>query len=221
MKRTIKSDSKELLTKKLNKRKNPIILRSVLFLVFLLLIAVSSYLWFSKNKNFQKNSYSTDQEEILNPKSTRNVEEKVELMTYENEDFGFTVDYPADITLNQIGEHGDYLDFIRFIEYENSKSKGIMVGIDETTLDKEVIKVKKDIENEETAVLFKEQDMNVYGLKAKGFIYKPVNNADLEERAIVVIQKGKYVFSISTVPEQIDQIVSSMTFFEPTPGAEK
>jgi hypothetical protein len=127
---------------------------------------------------------------------------------YKSELFKFAVDYPKSLTVNEEGSGGGYIDFVRFEDNGTSSFKGFAVGVSEQSFDNEVKRIKKAF-TDENAYLAEETTIDFQGLSAKQLYYKPqsLKNGE-EERTIVIFNKGKYSYSISTIPYQLGDILS-------------
>ena len=138
-----------------------------------------------------------------------NKDSKPERITfYTSEMFGYKVEYPNSLVVRELGSGGGYIDFVRFEEKnEDATFKGFAIGVSEQTFTNEISRIKKIFEEEE-ALLAEESEINLLGLKARRLYYKPQKNEGGEDRTIAIFSSGQYTYSISTVPWQVDEVLS-------------
>lgn len=140
-----------------------------------------------------------------------------EWKTYQSKEFGFSLRYPASLLVNDLGNVGGYIDFIRFEEEPNLNlsDKGIAVGVSTLPLDKEIAKIKNQIKTEGGAVLADESKIDFKGFSSIQLYYKPEDPEEEEERVIIIVNTGKgYTYSISTVPVQMPKVIQGFNFIE-------
>jgi hypothetical protein len=140
-----------------------------------------------------------------------------EWKTYESKEFGFSLKYPASLRVNDLGNNGGYVGFIRFEEEPslNLSDKGIAVGISSLPLDKEITKIKDQINSEGGAILVDETQTVFKGFTATRLYYKPEDSTQEEERVVIIVNGGgEYTYSISTVPGQIQKVLEGFNFIK-------
>jgi hypothetical protein len=127
---------------------------------------------------------------------------------YTNEDFKYSLAHPKFLYIREIKNQGDYLSFTRFEENQYSKGKGIAIGVREASMEDEVKKLREEFEKDEVVKLVREEKLEVVGKEAIRLDYQPIEGTEAEERSIVIISDGKFTYSISTVPEQMDSVIA-------------
>ncbi|OGM24648.1 hypothetical protein A2962_01705 [Candidatus Woesebacteria bacterium RIFCSPLOWO2_01_FULL_39_61] len=176
---------------------------------FLSLVALVFYFYLYLSKNVDSKSARISQT------SENNTPEKFIVNDWEeyvNSDFGYKIQHPPLLTKAEYKDEGGYKNFVRFEETEHSLGKGIAVGVSVSSLSDEVERLKKDMEKFEDAKLVREEKLSL--TKYDGFIleYEIENSTGKESRAIIFINKDNYVYSISTVPEQMQKVLSGFSF---------
>lgn len=135
--------------------------------------------------------------------------------TYESKTFGFSINYPASLDVNDMGNVGGFIDFVRFEEAPslNLTDKGIAVGVSTLSLEKETIKIKNQFDSEGGALLADETRVEYKGFTATKLYYKPEDPTQDEERIVLIVNNKKgYTYSISTVPEQMPRVMEGFNF---------
>ena len=126
---------------------------------------------------------------------------------YTNKDYNYVISYPISLTINEIKDAGGYMEFIRFEENGLTGDKGIGVGVRKNNLKSEVTQIKKEIDDTDDGNLVGEKNIKVGDYNAIELNYEPKDPTLAEKRSIVILVKGDYAYSISTVPEQIDKVL--------------
>ena len=128
-----------------------------------------------------------------------------------NEDYRIRIEVPALLLKTKYENENGYLYFMRFEENEYSDKKGVALGVTERSRDEELEYVKNMISKESPMAIPKVKifELGGYGVTQMDYEAKE----DLEARSIIVVNDGNYTFSISTVPEQIERVKSSLMFF--------
>lgn len=132
-------------------------------------------------------------------------------ITYTSDLFNYKINYPSSLAVRQLGSGGGYIDFVRFEEGDGNLFKGFAVGVSEQSLANETERIKRLFESE-NAYLVQETSLNYNGTNAKRLYYKPQKIENSEERVVVIFSDGQYTYSISTVPGQINEMLSKFEF---------
>lgn len=183
---------------------NKMIFLGALFL-FIALLA-SSFFVVIKSKNVDKKANNID---LVNTVTSE--EQQLKRTIYRSDMFNYIIEYPEELDVNQLGSGGGYIDFVRFEENANFKTKGFAIGVSEHNLPNEVKRIKNQFENE-NANLVEEKSVSFRGLAARQLHYKPMNPEDGEERLLIIFNRAPYTFSVSTVPSQIEEVLSKFEF---------
>lgn len=128
--------------------------------------------------------------------------------TYTNEQYAFSIKHPRLMYKREFVNEGGYLYFLRFEETKFSQSKGLAIGVSQNEIETETKRIKKLME-EEGAILSSETELLVKEMKAKKLEFKPKEGESGEARSIVIVYGDPYSYSISSTPEQIEEIIQS------------
>jgi len=131
---------------------------------------------------------------------------------YINKDYGFSFDRPKLLNENKLDDSGEYLLFVRFEENQNEHPSGIGLGVRKSTLVEEVDELKKKLDRDFEVKLVSEHKEEIDGFDAVVLQYEPKNKNILELRSFLIVNNGEHSISISTVPDQIDRIITSFKF---------
>ena len=178
--------------------------------LFILLLISGIYL-FVKGKMVRT---SQTNPALIDTKTSVNKDNEVDWQTYTNEEFGYYLKHPPLLYKRDLGSAGGYIDFIRFEENQFSTGHGLAVGVRETNLLEETENIKKEFDQLGGAKLVEETKISVNGIEGVRLLYKPQNDKDGENRVIVILNNSKYSYSISTVPEQINKVLTEFGFIE-------
>lgn len=177
-------------------------------LVFISLISAGLYLFLLTKKTVTDGGVViSNEEEIQQERRITNT-----WIEFINEEFGYRISHPPLLTKTEYKNEGGYKDFIRFEENEKSLGRGIGIGVRESTLRDEVERLKKEMDQFKGSKLTKETKLPLSNYNGFVLEYDTVDNSDTEAKAIILIQKDNFIYSISTVPEQIDRVISSFSF---------
>jgi len=130
---------------------------------------------------------------------------------YTSDKYKISFSYPRLLNKNEFSKTGEYDYFVVFEENQYSLEKGVAFGVSSDGFDKEVERIKSDIEKQGKTKIVKDDELLGLGEKARIIEFDP-EESDLEKRSFVIIEKGDYTYSISTTPEQIQTIIDSIKF---------
>jgi hypothetical protein len=193
-------------------KKLPLSLQVFVVLVFLGLVALSTYFYTKLKKQTGGFSETVNTSQKTN---LENQESELVWVDYVNEEYGFSFSRPKFLTENKFEDSGDYLSFTRFEGTQFSEARGIGVGVREDSLKDEIMNVKREIDESFDVKLIRESKIKVGGFDAVRLDYEPVEKTELEARSFVILEKDESAISISTHPTQIEKIISSFTFTQP------
>lgn len=178
-----------------------------LLTAFISLLALGLYLFLES-----RSTANNQQQDMQVSNVVKEKDQELSWETYENKQFGYTLQHPRLLSIRETTDQGGYLHFVRFEENTFSQGKGVAVGVSEDTINEQVKKIKKAMEQDGNAKLTEEMDTNIDGNSAVKVTYQPSATELGESRAILVIGKSPYTYSISTVPEQIDDVLNGFEF---------
>jgi len=139
--------------------------------------------------------------------------EKLAWEDYANSEYGITFKIPKLLLKRDSLGENEYLYFVRFEENKFSREKGVAMGIRESDLEKEKTLLKKEMEDA-GGKLSNETKLAIKDFPAERMDFKPDSqNKGLEDRSVILIERFGKVFSISTSPDQLDRLISTINFF--------
>lgn len=147
----------------------------------------------------------TNKESAVSSRSNRKI--------YTNQDFGYSINYSSTLIPREI-ESEAYLDFVIFFAAQGTEGSGFAVSVRENQLEEEIGLIKKEIGRDVGAELVYEGKIDHYGYSAHRLDYEPETKGEGEPRTIIIINNGKYSYSISSTPEQIDNVLSGFGLVE-------
>lgn len=130
-------------------------------------------------------------------------------LTYTNDQFGYSVKYLADFSPNEV-ETDHYLNFVVFLAPAEAEEAGFGLSVRENTLQQEIENIKEEINYDVAAKLVGERQQKVRGHSGYRLEYEPETEGEGEERVVVIVNNGKYSYTISSTPDQIDDILSTL-----------
>jgi hypothetical protein len=128
--------------------------------------------------------------------------------TYVDDTYGYSVKYPP-LLVPREGKTGVYLRFVVFLATKGSGESGFAVSVRETELDEEVVFIKEEIQKDAKGKLIREDKIVRDGYSGIRLEYEPEKAEDAEPRVVAVLNNGRYSYTISARPEQIDKILST------------
>jgi hypothetical protein len=182
---------------------------AVILLIFIIIVTGSVFMilkTYKKSSVTQLKNIDPNTENPTNSVSDSNI-------VYKREMFNYSINYPGSLTVKELGSGGGYIDFVRFEENVNPNYKGFAIGVGEQKITNEINRIKAAFEKE-NAFLAEDANIVYKGLDAKRLDYKPNKVEDGEERVVVIFNKGKYTYSISTVPWQIEDVLKRFEFLQ-------
>lgn len=131
---------------------------------------------------------------------------------YVHPEYKFSLYVPELLIKREYDNPGDYLFFVRFEENRVSESRGLAVGVSERTLKEEEKKTRELIEEGLPGVEPVREELKLTGYEAIRLDYEGIEG--LEPRTIILVTNEGYAYSISTNPEQIDEVLSGFVFID-------
>jgi hypothetical protein len=192
------------------KNKSVELLKIGLLIMFLSLVFLSTK--FSFDSNFNKNDRTSEPKTTNNTQAESSSGNESRWSKYVNEEYSISFLYPTYLTKVKLKDSGEYDFFIRFEENKISAGKGVALGIRKGLLEDEVLGIKENLSNEGRAILVKEENINTAWGKGKILEFKPENEEGFESRSFIIIEKDGNVYSLSTVPEQVQILLNSIEF---------
>lgn len=193
--------------------KNAIIVRILLlFLISGVLVAVFIF-GIKKPSYFVKLGMDivAKKYEVENKTDEEKTSGELEWKEFVNQDYGIRFEVPSLLLKTKRENVNGYKYFMRFEENKFSEKKGVALGVTERSRSQEVEYIKEMIEKENPNIHPAIKIFDLAGYGATQIDYE--EQEGLEARSIVIINDGKFTFSLSTVPEQIERVKSSLMFF--------
>jgi ABC-type lipoprotein release transport system permease subunit len=134
---------------------------------------------------------------------------------YTDEKYGFEVLIPRLLLEKKYENTNSYNEFIVFYQNQYSRGKGVAIGVSDKDLQSEMDIIKEELNKEGNAQLTKQSILTLHDDQGVRLDYEPedISSGD-EKRSIIIIHHGKYSYSFSTVPDQIEAVVSTLQFTE-------
>jgi hypothetical protein len=185
------------------------LLKIGLLVMFLSVVLLSTIISFNSDINNEKL--------ISEPVVTDNAESKISVgdnnrwSKYVNDEYSISFLFPSYLTKIEADDSGIYDFFLRFEENNISMGKGVAMGIRKGTLNDEILEIKKNILQGGVG-LVKEGNIDAGTVKGKMLEFKPDDEENFERRSFIIIEKDGYVYSLSTVPDQMQTLLNSIEF---------
>lgn len=181
----------------------------LLLVTSLVVLVFSTYSTFVGN---EKQESSSGEMQVL-PSVNQNQDISQDWEEYKNEEYGFSVEIPRLLSKRDSRNQGEYLYFIRFEENRFSRGKGLAIGVSNLGLEEQEKRIVEALEDSGSSVGPERKEFESKGTKIIKLEYP--EGEGTEARTIVIFDNGKYTFSISSTPSQIDKVVSSFKFLNP------
>lgn len=128
--------------------------------------------------------------------------------TLQDEDYGYSLKYPSLLEPRTI-ESDNYLSFIIFFVPEGVKGAGFALSVRENRIEEEVALIKKEIQKDSAVRLVNEERIEDGERLVTRVEFEPAVEGGGEKRTIIIINNGKYSYSLSSTPDQIDILFSN------------
>lgn len=179
-------------------------------LLFVVSLILANIYLFVRSKGFQKGvDYSGSKGEEQNF-STKN-DSAWEI--YKDELYGYSISYPPTLEPRTI-ESPSYESFIIFFIPEGETGSGFGISVRENSLVEEVELIKKEIGVNVEARLVSEKEITKDAYLGKRLEYEPETTEGKEPRTIIILNNGKYSYTISAHPSQIDKILDNFDLID-------
>jgi hypothetical protein len=126
----------------------------------------------------------------------------------QDEDYGYSLKYPSLLEPRTI-ESDNYLSFIIFFVPKGVRGSGFVLSVRENSIEEEVVLIKEEIQKDLAARLVNEEQIEVGGRLGARVEFEPAVEEGGEKRTIVIMNNGKYSYTLSSTPDQIDVLLSN------------
>lgn len=129
------------------------------------------------------------------------------------DEIGYRVSYPQALEPRSL-QNENYLSTIIFFVPDMIVGHGYGVSVRETTLEEEIVLVKKEIGEGVTAKLTEENSITNSGFSGTRLEFEPIEASEGEPRSVVVINNGTYSYILSGHPEILDKVISTFSLIQ-------
>ncbi|KKQ36098.1 MAG: hypothetical protein US53_C0064G0003 [Candidatus Woesebacteria bacterium GW2011_GWA1_37_7] len=172
-------------------------------IIFIFILGVAAFILSTKVKEIAQSK------KIVNDISGSNFQEKGVWEQYSNSDYNFSLNIPQGLHKSEFEGQGGYDYFVEFNKTNETNADGVHVGISTKSLKEEVDKVISDITDQSQTEPTKSEEISVKDLKGWRLDYQ--NDTLSEKRSIVFVEGNKYVYSISSTPNQIEKVMEGFS----------
>jgi hypothetical protein len=185
------------------------ILVVAILLIFLLLVGAGVYFFVITKGTpiFPRQSEGKNNGNLSNTTQTLGWE------TYTSEKYKYRVKYSPLLTPREI-QSDVYLDFVIFYASAGSDESGFAISVRENSLGDEVSLIKEEIHQDVSANLISEESITLNDFPGERLKYEPEKPEEGEPRTIIIINNGDYSYSLSSRPEQIEDILATFELLD-------
>ena len=126
----------------------------------------------------------------------------------QDEDYGYSLKYPSLLEPRTI-ESDNYLSFIIFFVPKGVRGSGFALSVRENGIEEEVVLIKEEIQKDSAVRLVNEEQIESGGYLGARIEFEPAVEGDGEKRTIIIMNNGKYSYTLSSTPDQIDVLFSN------------
>ena len=126
----------------------------------------------------------------------------------QDEDYGYSLKYPSLLEPRTI-ESDNYLSFIIFFVPKGVRGSGFALSVRENSIEEEVVLIKEEIQKDSAVRLVNEEQIETGGRLGARVEFEPAVEGDGEKRTIIIMNNGKYSYTLSSTPDQIDILFSN------------
>lgn len=177
----------------------------ILIVVILGAIGIIGYLVVAQSaKQSQPTPSSATQESIQQPPEN--------WKTYTDSQYNYSIQYPDNL-LPEKSSNDIYLSFVSFGNLSDEQNPWFSVSVRDTKLEDEVKFVKWQ-SSHSLVTLVKEEEITMNGYAAVRLEYEPQRPDVGKPDTYIIVNNGKYSFTLYAETESIDQILSTFQFLE-------
>jgi hypothetical protein len=125
--------------------------------------------------------------------------------TYVNKEYGFSLKYPNLLLITEQESVGDYLFFVSFDSTKYTQRDGIRVGVSKSSQEKVIENIQESFDEDYKVIVDRTYEVNGNNFKEKQ--YEDVMTK--QKKAFAFLADSGLVFSISTSPDQLKEVVDS------------
>lgn len=175
--------------------------------IFLLVISLGftrAYLFIKEKRLSTFIKKDRREEELEDPDSTVS-----NWKQYNDEDLKYSIKYSSFLTPRKIASDR-YLSFVVFFVTQGINEKGFAISVRENKLEEEAALIKEEIQKDISARLIEEKDQRLLDFPSVRLEYEPEEKEGGEEKTVVILNNGKYSYSVSASPDEIENIISNL-----------
>ena len=135
---------------------------------------------------------------------------KLEWNIYRNELYGYTVSYPKLLEPRTV-ENERYESFLIFFVPGEIDEPGFAISVRKNTLNDEISLIREEIGEGSVATLINEEEIEEGGFGGFRLDYEPKNIKEGEARSIIIINNGRYSYSLSSTPEFLEKVIEKFS----------
>lgn len=188
--------------------KNSLGFASLLIIIVLAIIGVSAYFVLKPSTISTPSPIST----TPSTKTPDYSEETSGWNTYKNHKYGYYIKYPEGSSPTERLEEDQYLSFVVFGKRTNENSMWFEITVREASLSEEVEYIKWQ-SSHSLVQLTNEEDLPWFG-SAKKLDFEPSKYDEPKPTSFIIVSEANYAFTISSSPDNINQIFSTFGFFD-------
>mgnify|MGYP001590883866 CR=1 FL=1 len=133
--------------------------------------------------------------------------------TYINSQYKYSVKYPGHLSPQEETENDVYLNFVSFGNISDEQNIWFSASVRDTKIEDEVRFVKWQ-SSHSLVTLVKEEKITVNGYPAVRLEYEPQRPDVGKPTTFIIVNNGKYSFTINTRTKPFDQILSTFKFLD-------
>lgn len=190
--------------------KNKILRIGLSIMSFSLFVAAFYYL-ISLRRSADINSEDKPKDSLPSDSTQSPKQQESNQRLYTNSGYSYSVEYPSFLYPREVDASSrDYLSFVRFEAIGYSKDRGFAIGVREAFLEEEAKRIIEEIEEGSVKAKFlKKTEIISEGFLGVKLDFEPKKSDEGGDTTIIIVNNGKYSYSLSASPNQVLAIFSS------------
>lgn len=133
--------------------------------------------------------------------------------TYTSEDLGYSINYPSLLEPRSVSSD-DYISLIIFFVPNTLRGDGFAISVTDRSLEEEKNLIKDKIGKETKVKITEETRIRKDNFDGFKLIIDPEVEGTFESKAFIVLNNGKYSYSLSSIPDFIDEVLNNFTILK-------